>query len=140
MFSAAVSVLAVLHAHPSSLECGDDATTRLSVGSTIMGAPTVAAAAGQTDIVVKSTGNGGITITANTGFYFAAKAFGDGAVLTTSSAIVPFTSNCTNQVYFNGTGAEAPATYTLIANKATSSIAVGYAAMPGAVSLVTLAL
>ena len=138
MFSTAVSLLAVLHAHPSSLECADDATTRLVVGATIMGAPTVAAAAGETDIVVKSTGNGGIAIMANTGFFFAAKAFGDGAVLTTSSALVPFTSNCTNQVFFNGTGAEASATYTLTANAKATSVVVGYAAMPGPVSLVTV--
>merc|ERR1712159_9635 len=113
--------LALVAAHPSGLECGNDNTTRLSVGQTIMGNKVVAAPA---DAPVKLSINGDdVTVTAPAGTYFALKSFGKGAKLTLSDkeAHMAPSENCTNQIYTNTTST----TYTLKQHGATRLV-VGY--------------
>ena len=94
-------------AHPSSLECGTDATTRLRVGEKIMMASVANAVAPFGATVAVSGAN--VTVTANAGVFFAARAVGAGATLTISAAdtALAATTNCASQVFYNGTGAAA---------------------------------
>ena len=138
MISVATTLLSFTRAHPAGLECGTDATSRLTVGSTIMNAPTVAAGPGhEADVSATATGNV-VTIKPSLGYFFAAKAFGSGATISPPTGLIAMTTNCSNQVYFNGTGTEAPADYTVTVSAGTTKVVVGYAKGPGAVSLITV--
>jgi hypothetical protein len=71
------------HAHPSLLECGTDATTRLRRGATIMNKPV--GVSGLLDgVVVGNTCFGGVmrywSVQAPNGTYFAARVMGGGAI------------------------------------------------------------
>jgi len=125
------SLLLVAHSHPAGLECGTDDSTRLRAGQTIMKSKVAAAPA---DAPVKIDVSGSIVkITSKAGTHFAAKAFGDGATLSTTDSSLSLTKSCTNQVY---TVSGNLTTYTFQHAKA-ASIVVGYASAPGVVSLVT---
>jgi hypothetical protein len=76
-----------------------------------------------------------VTVTAQIGTFFAAKAFGAGATISPKSgdSSLSLTKECSNQVYsVDGKST----TYTFTQSKA-ESIVVGYASGPGVVSLVT---
>ena len=107
LFLLACTAATMVAAHPSSLECGTDATTRLRVGEKIMMASVADAVAPFGATVAVSGAK--VTVTANAGVFFAVRAVGAGASLTLSAAdtALAATTNCTSQIFYNGTGAAA---------------------------------
>jgi len=89
MLTAAFAALLLLllvpggRAHPASLECGTDETTRLSVGSTIMG-KRVGTSGLLDGVIVGNTCYGGVmmywSVQAPNGTFFAARVMGGGAI------------------------------------------------------------
>lgn len=102
----AVLCLVSIIGHPSSLECGTDATTRLIPGrQMVMSGDVTPPAQGVTPVVVQLKMVGKLlTAIAEVpnGNFFALRVMGGGTVAGTSNStfVVP-TKNCTAQVYSN---------------------------------------
>merc|ERR1711970_361734 len=92
-------LLVQAYSHPAGLECGTDTSTRLQVGQTIMSS-TVANAPTDTPIKVEVQG-ATVTVTSQSGTFFAARAFGEGATIspTSGDSSLSLTKDCSNQVY-----------------------------------------
>ena len=107
LFVASLVTVSVVFAHPSSLECGTDATTRLAVGKAIMGMNTIAGdpKADNITVTVKTLGTAkSVVVDAGANNFFALRLMGGGS-LAPADATLNLTSQCNVQVYTpNGAG------------------------------------
>ena len=141
----ALALVAAL-SHPIALECGDDTTSRLKVGATIMGQPVVAGPEKGGGAEIMSITKSLVTFKAFNPNYFAVKAFGEGATLYCHEGYNNVTNdiaNCTSQAVLLSDmtkgkvpGVIAPQFFTCNHKHATS-ITIGYSAAGPPVAIVS---
>jgi hypothetical protein len=122
--ASAVLCAGLCSAHPASLECGTDQTSRMQIGQVVMGGAVAAGSPADGVQVAYDAKSGAVGVVAPKGFYFAVKMFG-GDLKTTNPNLVA-TSNCTSQFYTTtGNGGLFNLTASLSSTSA-PYIAVGY--------------
>ena len=96
-------LIAAAFAHPSSLECGTDATSRLALGSIVMNGPVTAPPAdGCTCCPVSAVYHKAtqeLTVLYPLGIYYAVRVFGGATIEVPASPELARTANCSSQVY-----------------------------------------
>jgi len=131
---ALVAALVQVDAHPSALECGTDATTRLVPGRAMVMQGPVTKDPGGTGMAAKLAGAGKslmVTISAPKDFFLAARVMGGGSLVPIkgagNNANLNTTANCTAQV-FTTAAVSTTATYTVgvVGGTANSYVLLGF--------------